>query len=176
MYDMSDRRIFLCLWQIYQDKSEKVICCNICKNVWCLQGNFEMPVGDQDKVWALHFTCDLCKRILKGKIESFASLHSGILKCKSFGILFNLNIFFIIQWFWKIYIHYVATIVLNCHSIMVAFYIEPQARDINIRSLTDVQYSRFRIFAILIVVQGQSIYISTARFVDIKKIISRTFQ
>ncbi|XP_076036895.1 uncharacterized protein LOC143022524 [Oratosquilla oratoria] len=27
---------------------------------------FGMPVGDQDKLWAPHFTCDLCKRTLEG--------------------------------------------------------------------------------------------------------------
>ncbi|XP_076053500.1 uncharacterized protein LOC143032522 [Oratosquilla oratoria] len=27
---------------------------------------FGMPVGDQDKLWAPHFTCELCKRTLEG--------------------------------------------------------------------------------------------------------------
>ncbi|XP_045133910.1 uncharacterized protein LOC123517658 [Portunus trituberculatus] len=27
---------------------------------------FGMPVGDQDKPWAPHFTCELCKRTLEG--------------------------------------------------------------------------------------------------------------
>lgn len=65
---------------------------------------YEMPVGDQGKVWARHFTCNLCKRILKGKMESFASLHSGILKFKSFGILFNLNIFTIIFFYKPVFL------------------------------------------------------------------------
>lgn len=35
---------------------------------------FGMPVGDQDKPQAHHFICELCKRILEGKMKSFACL------------------------------------------------------------------------------------------------------
>lgn len=34
---------------------------------------FGIPVGDQDKVWVPHFTCELCKITLEGKME-FCSL------------------------------------------------------------------------------------------------------
>src|SRR6218665_677974 len=30
---------------------------------------FGMPVGDQDKSWAPHFTCEYCKKSLEGKVR-----------------------------------------------------------------------------------------------------------
>lgn len=35
---------------------------------------FGMPVGDQDKSWAPHFTCEYCKRTLEGKVNICCSL------------------------------------------------------------------------------------------------------
>src|SRR6218665_1950977 len=31
---------------------------------------FGMPVGDQDKSWALHFTCEYCKKTLEGEMNN----------------------------------------------------------------------------------------------------------
>jgi hypothetical protein len=35
---------------------------------------FGMPVGDQDKPWAPHSTCEHCKKILEGKMDNCSSL------------------------------------------------------------------------------------------------------
>jgi hypothetical protein len=35
---------------------------------------FGMPVGDKDKIWAPHFTCEHCKRTLEGKVDNYSSL------------------------------------------------------------------------------------------------------
>ena len=35
---------------------------------------FSMPVGDQDKSWAPHFTFEYCKKTLEGKVNNFCSL------------------------------------------------------------------------------------------------------
>ena len=34
---------------------------------------FGMPVGDQDKPWAPHFTCEHCKKTLEGKMDNCCS-------------------------------------------------------------------------------------------------------
>lgn len=35
---------------------------------------FGMPVGDLDKSWAPHFTCEYCKKTLEGKVNNCCSL------------------------------------------------------------------------------------------------------
>ena len=35
---------------------------------------FGMPVEDQGKSWAPHFTCKYCKKTLGGKVNNFCSL------------------------------------------------------------------------------------------------------
>ena len=41
---------------------------------------FGMPVGDQDKLWAPHFTCELCKRTLEGKKKPNIYIYNFIYK------------------------------------------------------------------------------------------------
>jgi hypothetical protein len=45
---------------------------------------FGMPVGDQDKPWAPHFTCEHCKKTLEGKMDNYSSLGWRILCYKIF--------------------------------------------------------------------------------------------
>ena len=46
-------------------------CHKMCK---AYKAYFGMPVGDQDKSWAPHFTCEYCKKTLEGKVNNFCSL------------------------------------------------------------------------------------------------------
>ena len=45
-----------------------------CKMCEAYKAYFGMPVGDQDKSWAPHFTCEYCKKTLEGKVNNFCSL------------------------------------------------------------------------------------------------------
>lgn len=50
--------------------------CVAYKAYFCMSGE------NQDKPWAPNFTCELNKRTLEGKVESFACLDNGFLSVK----------------------------------------------------------------------------------------------
>lgn len=48
---------------------------------------FGVQVGDQDKSWAPHFTCEYCKNKLEGKLNSCFSLRCVLIYCHKISIL-----------------------------------------------------------------------------------------
>jgi hypothetical protein len=60
---------------------------------------FGMPVGDQDKPWAPHFTCEHCKKTLEGKMDNCCSEFYVIKFVKIFKIVkvFNFKMFYNFQ-------------------------------------------------------------------------------
>ncbi|XP_076340714.1 uncharacterized protein LOC143241082 [Tachypleus tridentatus] len=59
------RHILLCIWPIYQDKRKKYSVIASAKMCEAYKVYFR-HVGDQDKSWTPHFTCEHCKKTLEG--------------------------------------------------------------------------------------------------------------